>query len=120
MFSLSIFGGNTVDGGSLEPFEPITALALFGGGVIDFSAGPPPPGVDVTAVALFGGIVVRAHPKQAVHMTGLAIFGGKSVDPRELTDGTEADEEFDDPLHVQAFTMFGGVAVKRGPEEDEE
>lgn len=118
MISLSIFGGNTVDGGSLEPFEPVTAVALFGGGEIDFTAGPPPPNIEVTAVALFGGITIRVHPKQMVRLNGLAIFGGKGVEPRLLTDGSPEDEEFDDPLDVRVFAMFGGVTVKRGLDDD--
>lgn len=114
MLSLAIFGGSTVDGGSLDPGEPITALAMFGGAEIDFSAGPPPPYLDITAVAVFGGVTVKVHPKQVVRLSGLSIFGGKSVEPRQLTDETSAgDEDFEDPLEIRAFSMFGGVAVKR-------
>lgn len=128
MLSLAIFGGSSVDGGSLDPFEPVTALALFGGGEIDFSAGPPAPALDITAIAIFGGFTVKVHPRQVVRLSGVSLFGGKSIEPRQLPgtagrpsrgdlqddqEDSDAMDLFEEPLEIRVFTLFGGLSVKR-------
>ncbi|MDG2304135.1 MAG: hypothetical protein P8R42_05675 [Candidatus Binatia bacterium] len=125
MFSLAIFGASSVDGADLDPCEPVTALALFGGGEIDFSAGPVAPALDITAIAIFGGFTVKVHPRQVVRLSGISLFGGKTIEPRQLADadsrlGDRGDDEednvtdlFEEPLEIRVFTMFGGLAVKR-------
>lgn len=124
MLSLALFGATSVDGGSLDPYEPVTALALFGGGEIDFSAGPAAPALDVTAIAIFGGFTVKVHPRQVVRLSGMSLFGGKTIEPRKLADAdarlADRDDDendvtdlFEEPLEIRVFTMFGGLSVKR-------
>src|SRR5262245_37842073 len=114
MLNLAIFGGSKLDGSSLEMDEPLTSLALFGGAELDFSAAPPPPDVAITAIAIFGGITVKVHPEQVVRLSGWSVFGGKSVEPqRRLPPPEGGNEDFEEPLEITAYTVFGGLAVKR-------
>jgi hypothetical protein len=121
MFSLAIFGANKIAGSELEPGERAVALALFGGMELDFSTAPAP-FVDVVVIALFGGVVVKVQPTRPIRLAGFSIFGGRLVEPRQLAapNGSaptaaiangEDDEEF--PLEINAYAVFGGVAVKR-------
>jgi hypothetical protein len=118
MFSVAIFGGNKIDGADLEPGERAVALALFGGMELDFTT-TPAPFVDVIVIAVFGGVVVKVQPTRSVRMGGFSLFGGRHVEARRpLVPSAGADSEADDgsdelPLEINAFAVFGGVAVKR-------
>ncbi len=116
MVSLAIFGGHRIDGSMLDPGERVVALALFGGIEFDFVSAPPPAAAEVLIVAVFGGASVKVHAQQAVRMTGLSLFGGRSVEPmRRLPPATPQpeDEDFELPLDINAYALFGGVSVKR-------
>jgi len=121
MLSVAIFGSNRVDASMLDPGERIVALALFGGIDFDFASLPPPPATEVIAVAVFGGATFKVRTRQPVRVTGLSIFGGRSVEPmhrlppqatpvsRRADDG----DDLDLPLEINAYAVFGGVTVKR-------
>ena len=120
MLSVAIFGSNRVDGSMLDPGERIIALALFGGIDFDFASLPPPPATEVVVVAMFGGATFKVRTQQPVRITGLSIFGGRSVDPmRRLPPQPPASPPADDgadldlPLEINAYAVFGGVTVKR-------
>jgi hypothetical protein len=120
MLSLAIFGGNRVDGSMLDPGERIIALALFGGIEFDF-ASVPPPATEVVVVAMFGGATFKVRARQPVRVTGLSIFGGRSVEPLrrlppqavQTSPPADGADDLDLPLEINAYAAFGGVTVKR-------
>jgi hypothetical protein len=120
MFSLAIFSGNKIDGSMLHAGERFFGLALFGGLDLDLTYAPPE--LEVTIVAIFGGAKVRVRPDEEVMFDGLSIFGGRTIEPRSQqsspnsleSSGRFSDDEGDLlPLDILAYTLFGGVAVKR-------
>lgn len=118
MLSLAIFGGNRVDGSMLDPGERVVALALFGGIDIDFASTPPPPGVEVVSIAVLGGVTFKVRARQPVRLSGVSIFGGRSVEPLQLPSNAapsshDLDDDADLPLDITAYAVFGGVDVKR-------
>lgn len=120
MLSLAIFGGHHVDGSMLDPGERIVSVALFGGLDFDFASMPPPPAVEIVIVALFGGASVKVRTQQPIRVTGVSLFGGRSVEPMRalppaatMTPAPDDDAEMDLPLEISAYTLFGGVSVKR-------
>lgn len=116
MLSLAIFGGNRIDGASLDACERVVGLALFGGLEFDFTTAPPPPAIELVAVALFGGVNVKVRPEQEVRMTGFSVFGGRNVEPRrQLPPPVAITAEGDDdlPLEIAAYSVFGGISVER-------
>ena len=119
MVTLAIFGGTQLDGSTVEPGERVTALALFGGVVVDFAAAPPAPAVDMVIFAVFGGVEVKVRPDQDVRLRGFSLFGGRSVEPRRRLPPPQplsvspADDDIELPLEISAYAVFGGVSVKR-------
>ena len=121
MLSLSIFGGNRVDGSMLDPGEQLVVFSVFGGTEIDFANCPPPPGADVLIISIFGGAELYVRPEQPLRLTGFGIFGGRSVEPRRQLpppatippSSSGDDEPLDLPLEVASYAIFGGVSVKR-------
>ena len=114
MLSLAIFSGNKVDGSMLHSGERFFGLALFGGLDLDLTYAPPE--LEVTIVAIFGGASVRVRPDEEVMFDGFSIFGGRSIEPRKSAElrGRPADDENAPlPLDILAYTLFGGVSVKR-------
>jgi len=117
MVSLAIFSGNKIDGSTLHPGESFFGLALFGGLELDLTSAPPE--LAVTVVAIFGGAKVMVRPDEEVVCDGFSLFGGRSIEPRrqqsphssaEVTDNEDAPF----PLDILAYSLFGGVSVKRG------
>jgi hypothetical protein len=105
--NIAIFGGF-----DKRPFAPgwtkQTAVAVLGGGEIDLTAAPPADGAVLTAVALFGAIEVVAPAGSRVTLSGLSLFGGRSV---TVVAG-------DGPAFaVRAFAVFGGIEVKERAED---
>ena len=120
MLSLAIFSGNKIDGSMLHAGERFFGLALFGGLDLDLTYAPPE--LEVTIVAIFGGAKVSVRPDEDVMFDGFSIFGGRSIEPRRQqsapnsleSSGRFSDDERDLlPLDILAYTLFGGVAVKR-------
>jgi hypothetical protein len=121
MLSLAIFGGNHIDGGMLEPGERIVSVVLFGGIDFDFASVPPPPALEVVVIAMFGGASFKLQAQQPVRLTGVDIFGGRSVEPMRGLPSSAASAsppaedggDLDLPLEITAYSLFGGVSVKR-------
>jgi hypothetical protein len=121
MLSLAIFSGNKVDGSMLQPGEKFLGVALFGGLDLDLTSAPPE--LEITIVAIFGGAKVSVRPDEEVMFDGFSLFGGRTIEPRrqqsppissELTAQAGDDEEAPLPLDILAYSLFGGVSVKRG------
>jgi|SRR5215469_1714088 len=120
MLNLAIFSGNKVDGSALYPGERFVGVALFGGLDLDLTSAPPE--LEVTIVAVFGGARVRVRSDQEVIFDGFSLFGGRSIDPhyqqsvsrRSESSVADSDEERAAlPLEIFAYSLFGGVKVKR-------
>ena len=120
MVSLAIFSGNKIDGSMLHRGESFFGLALFGGLDLDLTSAPPE--LAVTVVAIFGGARVRVRPDEDVTCDGFSVFGGRNIDLRRrqtATNGSELsaamsdDEDAPLPLDILAYSLFGGVTVKR-------
>ena len=120
MVSLAIFSGNKIDGSMLHRGESFFGLALFGGLDLDLTSAPPE--LAVTVVAIFGGARVRVRPDEDVTCDGFSVFGGRNIDLRrrqtatnssELSAAMSDDEDGTLPLDILAYSLFGGVTVKR-------
>ena len=81
-----------------------------------------PPELAVTVVAIFGGANVRVRPDEEVVCDGFSIFGGRKIDLRRRETAANSSERraaMDDdedallPLDILAYSVFGGVTVKR-------
>jgi hypothetical protein len=120
MLSLAIFSGSNVDGSVLRPGERFLGVALFGGLDLDLTSAPPE--LEVTIVAIFGGAKVRVRQYEDVTLDGFSLFGGRAIEPRRLQSGSDLDmnaparedERAYLPLEIVAYSLFGGVSVKRG------
>ena len=53
MFHSAIFGGNKIDGSTVDPGEQVVGLALFGGLEFDTEC-PAPEGAELMIFAIFG------------------------------------------------------------------
>ena len=121
MVSLAIFSGNKIDGSMLRRGESFFGLALFGGLDLDLTNAPPE--LAVTVVAIFGGAKVRVRPDEEVVCEGFSVFGGRKIDLRSRQNSSESsatmsdDEDAPLPLDILAYSMFGGVSVKRASAE---
>ena len=124
MVSLAIFSGNKIDGSMLRRGESFFGLALFGGLDLDLTSAPPE--LAVTVVAIFGGAKVRVRPDENVTCDGFSLFGGRKIDLRRRPTATNSSESSatitDDeaaplPLDILAYSLFGGVTVKRASAE---
>jgi len=82
-----------------------------------------PPELAVTVVAIFGGAKVRVRPDEEVICDGFSVFGGRKIDLRSRQNSSESsatmsdDEDAPLPLDILAYSMFGGVSVKRASAE---
>lgn len=106
--NFAMFGG--FDRRPLAPgWKEETLVAVLGGGEVDLTASPPEGGSGrLTAVAVLGGIDLRVPPGTRIAMSGLSLFGGRSVN---VTEG-------DGPsIQLKAVAVLGGIEVKeRAPE----
>jgi hypothetical protein len=115
MFHLAIFGANKIDGSTIDPGEQVVGLALFGGLEFDFTECPAPEGAELMLFAIFGGATVKVRVEDDVMFSGVSLFGGRSAEPkRERSDGKSDGHRIPFPLEVAAYSIFGGVSVKRG------
>ena len=99
-----------------------TAVSVFGGTEIDFTAAPLAYGeTKITVISVFGGAEIRVPDGVAVRVTGVSIFGGADVLKRG-SGGVFSVNRYETPgydqaprrLHIDATSVFGGVNVKRG------
>ena len=115
MFHLAIFGANKIDGSTVDPGEQVVGLALFGGLEFDFTQCPAPEGAELMIFAIFGGATVKVREEENVMFSGVSLFGGRSMEPKRDRYDRESDEDrIPFPLEVAAYSIFGGVSVKRG------
>lgn len=114
MFHLAIFGGNKIDGSTIDPGEQVIGLALFGGLEFDFTECPAPEGAELMVFAIFGGATIKVREEDNVMLSGVSLFGGRSMEPyRERYDRESDRGRIPIPLEVAAYSLFGGVSVKR-------
>jgi predicted membrane protein len=120
MFSLAIFGVNTVDGSMLQPGERFFSLAIFGGFEIDLTAAPSD--LEVVIVSIFGGAKVIVRADEEVAVSGISLFGGRKVDPRRSQSTSFGPEpalqsrhepDLPLPIDIFAYSLFSGIHVKR-------
>jgi hypothetical protein len=105
VFTLAIFGANSVDGSAMYPGEQIFGLAFFGGLEFDFTEFPSPPGAELTIVSIFGGAKVKVRPVADVGLTGLSLFGARRIDSvsgPQTESRREVVEEIPPPLDIAA------------------
>ena len=115
MFHLAVFGGNKIDGSTIDSGEQVVGLALFGALEFDFTECPAPEGAELKIFAIFGGATVKVREEDSVMLSGVSIFGGRSMEPlRERYDTASDRDRTPLPLEVAAYSLFGGVAVRRG------
>jgi len=91
MFHLAIFGGNKIDGSTVDPGEQVFGLALFGGLEFDFTQCPAPEGAELMIFAIFGGATVKVREEENVMFSGVSLFGGRSMEPRRERYDRESD-----------------------------
>lgn len=115
MIHLAIFGANKIDGSTVDPGEQVIGLALFGGLEFDFTQCPAAEGAELMIFAIFGGATVKVREEENVMFSGVSIFGGRSMEPKHERHDRESDgDRIPFPLEVAAYSLFGGVSVKRG------
>lgn len=106
--STAVFGGPNLICTSRQ-FAGAWLTAVFGGIVLDLrNALPASDGASVNATVAFGGIDILVPRGWRISVRSTPIFGG-------LDDKTDHSEPLaaDAPiLHIDALTMFGGVAIK--------
>lgn len=108
MFNVAIFGSGKVDGSRADPGERIISLSLLGSSELDFASAPPPPEVQVFIVNILGSANVMVRPDQEVKLSGFSLLAGREIDPSQ-----PSDDEFQLPLEITAFSLLGGLSVKR-------
>lgn len=108
---VAVFGG-AERRGRRRPARRESAVAVFGGVVLDYrEAGPFPDVLDLRATAVFGGVEILVPAGTSVEMTGFALFGGRSVAVRGAATGAAAPV-----VRLRAVAVFGGVSVHCGDE----
>ncbi len=110
---VAVFGG-AERRGRRRPARRESAVAVFGGVVLDYrEAGPFPEVLELRATAVFGGVEIVVPEGTTVDMTGFALFGGRSADVAAVA-GAEAPV-----VRVRAVAVFGGITVRSGsPDPD--
>jgi hypothetical protein len=101
--NLALFGG--FDKRPLGPgWKKETLVAVLGGGEVDLTASPPDGNEGrLTAVAILGGIDITVAPGTRVALSGMGLFGGRSV---------KVSEGEGPMIRLKAVAIFGGVEVK--------
>jgi hypothetical protein len=100
--NIALFGGF-----DKRPFGPgwkrETIVAVLGGGDIDLTESPPDGEGLLRVVAFLGGVDITVAPGTSVSLSGMSLFGGRSVNVQE-GDGPR--------IKLNAIAIFGGVDVK--------
>lgn len=104
--AIAIFSGSESKG-VWHSARHISALASFGGIVIDFrKAYIPPEGVMVSCLCLFGGLDIIVPPGIKVSTRGAGIFGGFD------RVNCEAEDAQTPEIVVEGLAVFGGISVR--------
>jgi hypothetical protein len=108
-----VFGGPTLVSAS-QAFRRASLTAVFGGVTLDLrDSRPAPEGARISATAAFGGVDILVPEGWRVSITGIPIFGG-------VEDATRHSPHLADDapsLMIDAFVIFGGVAIKHEPDD---
>ncbi|MGZ4180562.1 MAG: LiaF transmembrane domain-containing protein [Solirubrobacteraceae bacterium] len=106
--STTVFGGPNLVCTSPR-FAGAWLTAVFGGITLDLrEALPAAEGASVNATAAFGGIDILVPMGWRITVRSTPIFGGLD----DKTDHSEPVAADAPALHIDALTMFGGVAIK--------
>lgn len=104
----AVFGGPKLVS-SAQHFEGAWLTAFFGGVTLDLrDARPAPDGASVNATVAFGGIDIIVPKGWRISVRSTPLFGGVE----DKTDRSEPPAADAPTLHVDALTVFGGVAIK--------
>ena len=106
--STAVFGGPNLVCTSRR-FAGAWLTAVFGGITLDLrDALPAPEGASVNATVAFGGIDILVPKGWRISVRSTPIFGGLD----DKTDHSEPPAADAPALHIDALSMFGGVAIK--------
>lgn len=104
---IAVFGG-AVRKGVWHAEPKITTLTVFGGAMLDFrEAVLPQQEITVQATSIFGGVDIVVPPEMRVIDSGIAIFGGREIEP-----GGESTDPNAPVLRLTGLTLFSGLSVK--------
>ena len=99
-----------------------SAVSVFGGTEIDFTAAPLAAGeTRINVISVFGGTEVHVPDDVAIRVNCVSIFGGVKVRGRELGNGIFSVNQYETPgyaqatrrLHIDATSIFGGAKIRR-------
>ncbi|RBY83332.1 DUF1707 domain-containing protein [Blastococcus sp. TF02A-26] len=103
---VAVFGG-AERRGRWRPAARQTAVAVFGGVVLDYREAEPLPQVlHLRATAVFGGVDVVVPEGTTVEMSGFAVFGGRSANV------ASAAGRSGPVVRLRAVAVFGGVSIR--------
>ena len=103
-----VFGGPDVASTS-QSFHGAWLTAVFGGVTLDLrQARPAPEGASINATTAFGGVDILVPKGWRISVRSTPIFGGVE----DKTDRSEPAPPDAPTLHVDAVSIFGGVAIK--------
>lgn len=106
--STAVFGGPNLICTSRR-FAGAWLTAVFGGITLDLrDALPAAQGASINATVAFGGIDILVPKGWRISVRSTPIFGGLD----DKTDHSEPPAEDAPSLHIDAMTVFGGVAIK--------
>lgn len=109
----AIFGGPKLVS-TAQQFQGAWLTAIFGGITLDLRhARPAAEGASVNATVAFGGIDVIVPRGWRISVRSTPIFGGVE----DKTDHSDPPPAGAPTLHVDAVTVFGGVEIKHGNED---
>jgi hypothetical protein len=106
--STAVFGGPKL-ASTAQHFEGAWLTAIFGGITLDLrDARPAPDGASINATVAFGGIDILVPKGWRISVRCTPIFGGLD----DKTDRSQPPSADAPTLHVDAVSIFGGVAIK--------
>jgi hypothetical protein len=110
MFNISILGGSDLGRRPWKPGKKLWTISLLGGTKIDFQQAQLEEGeTKVVCISFLGGIHVIVPRDLPVTLSGGSLLGGRKV---KLVDVGTRPSTLGKSLHVAAFAILGGVAVK--------
>lgn len=110
MFNVSILGGSDLGKRPWKPGKKLWTISLLGGTNIDFQQAEFEEGeTKVVCISFLGGTDIIVPTDLPVTLSGFSLLGGREVKLPQL--GTP-QSTLGRSLHVSAFAILGGVAVK--------
>jgi hypothetical protein len=110
MLNISILGGSDLGKRPWKPGKKLWAISLLGGTDIDFQQAKLEEGeTRVVCISFLGGTDIIVPTDLPVTISGFSLLGGREVKfPKSGT----AESTQGKSLHVTAFAILGGIAVK--------